>query len=112
MFTSLTNILSGNITLGIYRDVLYEESHSSSLELSTQSSKSLQTGPIACQDMEPTDWFDNLARYFPADLPSYVTRHTNIFDQPQWKCRNKTLAAAIEDFFNNITISMLSLNVS
>ena len=33
---------------------------------------------------------------------------TNLFDKPASMCRNRTLAHAIEDLANNITISMLS----
>lgn len=106
IFTSLTNILSGNITMALDR-----EAHPS-LDISTQSSQVLKTGLVACQDLAPNYWFDNLERYFQTQSPSNYTTHTHIFDQPQWKCRNKTLAAAIEDLFNNITISMLSTNMS
>lgn len=41
--------------------------------------------------------------------PGLLTSITNnLFQKPSWMCRNRTLARAIEDLANNITISMLS----
>ncbi|KAE9371239.1 hypothetical protein N431DRAFT_558805 [Stipitochalara longipes BDJ] len=68
IFTSLTNILSGNITMASS----YEPNSSGDpdsapylfLDIAEGSSKALQTGLIACQDMKPSYWFGNIKQLF------------------------------------------------
>jgi hypothetical protein len=118
VFTALTGLLSGNITMQL--DPIETNNGvpgNISLEISTETSKALLTGLIACDDMAPTYWFDNMwqfeteiEKYELQDNSSYVPN--DLFDKPSWMCRNRTLAPAIEDLFNNITISMLGADIS
>jgi hypothetical protein len=102
VFTAFTNMLSGNISLALSFDP-----GPSLLMLEEMTSKVLQSGLAACQDIAPTYWIDywNKETFSTSDV-------SEIFNGPSWMCRNETLAPAMEDLFNNITISMLSLNVS
>ncbi|CZR61875.1 uncharacterized protein PAC_11772 [Phialocephala subalpina] len=111
IFTALVNVLSGNITLAM--STMWG-ADATILEVESQTSRAMLTGLIACEDMTPNFWFDieNMDRYFAPNNNISGHAHTDIFEQPSWMCRNGTLAPAIEDLFNNITISMLSANIS
>ncbi|KAF8865658.1 hypothetical protein BDZ45DRAFT_736227 [Acephala macrosclerotiorum] len=113
IFTAFTNLLSGNITMAM-SDGWRGTHEATILEMATQSSKAMLTGLISCEDMAPDFWFDpkNMDRYFAPNYNITGHAHTDVFEQPSWMCRNGTLAPAIEDLFNNITISMLSANIS
>jgi hypothetical protein len=100
IFTAFTNMLSGNISLAPYEnpDVLAVEE---------MSSKVLESSLFACEDVMPTFWID----YWNTTLGYSTSDVSSVFTGTPWMCRNKTLALAMEDLFNNITISMLSLNI-
>ena len=100
VFTAFTNMLSGNISLVI------TFTSGPSLALDEMTSKVLQSGLAACEDVVPTYWIDywNKEAFSASDV-------SEVFNGPSWMCRNQTPALAMEDLFNNITISMLSLNI-
>jgi hypothetical protein len=99
------------------------------MSLWDSSSRILLTGLQACEDFTDNFWTSNpISGYFGTNLTIYsvflnqsniaeqdnnplqlVTNYTNdIFTQPAWMCRNRSLIRAIEDLSRNITISMLS----
>jgi len=68
IFTTLSSILSGNITMAASYEVGDPENYHTAnylfLDIYDDSSKALQTGLVACQDMKPSYWFDHIMQYF------------------------------------------------
>lgn len=120
VFTALSSLLSGNITLSLEDDF---DAGTTNLGIEAMSSKVLLTALSACPEAVPSYWFNDTnldsisidrpgeeGHLINATVPVYT--HAIEFDQPASLCRNKTLMRAIEDLFNNITISMLAANIS
>jgi hypothetical protein len=128
VFIAMTNMLNGNVTTTICDMILSPENDSYTsgyniTQLSDSSSRVLLTGLTACEDFTDNFWTHNpITRSSSGALPLFsnesdygthdglgVTNYTNdVFTKPAWMCRNRTLARAIEDLSQNITISMLS----
>jgi hypothetical protein len=132
-FLALSSVLNGNITTSISDNMDYIVADTMTLWDST--SKVLQNGLSACEDFKHGYWDDNaialggtkddsirpVVRWDEAGRTEFhnfslgsvqtgpLTAITNhLFQKPAWMCRNRTLARAIEDLANNITISLLS----
>jgi hypothetical protein len=131
VFIAMTNVLNGNVTTTISDLIIklasnpYKNSYNIT-QLSDSSSRVLLTGLTACEDFTDNFWTHNpISRSF-EELPVFGNEsdfghlgntiygfgdntYTNdVFTKPAWMCRNRTLARAIEDLSQNITISMLS----
>ena len=91
-FLSLTNLLNGNVTLISSNSSCR---HDCPLAFQQATSRILQTGLIACDELANNYWY----RHF---------GHGDSFSSTSYMCRNRTLDRAIEDLANNITISTLS----
>lgn len=108
VFVSLTNMLSGNVTTTL------ETAGPATISMAESSSRILLTGLSACEEFTNNSFTDhppytNLTAGLHAPIGSYQEPFTNnLFTKPEWMCRNRTLARAIEDLATNITISMLS----
>jgi hypothetical protein len=112
VFTALTSILSGNVTLSVN---VINGTRGTALQwgmgLEEETCKVLRTALSACPDMVPSYWFnDTIFEPISGATQNYTPPVE--FNKPAWLCRNQTLAPAIEDLFNNITISMLAANIS
>ncbi|PQE04770.1 formylmethionine deformylase protein [Rutstroemia sp. NJR-2017a BBW] len=132
-FLALSSVLNGNITTSVSDNMDYIVGDTMTLWDST--SKVLQNGLSACEDFKHSYWDENaialggtkddsirpVVRWDEAGRTEFhnssmgsvqtgpLTAITNhLFQKPAWMCRNRTLARAIEDLANNITISMLS----
>jgi hypothetical protein len=137
VFVATTNMLSGNVTTTI-SDIQRDGFGGADLRtgfnttrLYDSSSRILLTGLTACEDFTNNFWTENPISsyhgfnntiypvftnesnlwetnyYYIRNLPR--NNYTNdLFTQPAWMCRNRTLMRAIEDLSQNITISMLS----
>jgi hypothetical protein len=134
VFIAMTNMLNGNVTTTICDMVLSPENEPYTngyniTQLSDSSSRVLLTGLTACEDFTDNFWTHNpISRSGNDELPVFANEsnygnygdvkgisgfgnnnYTNdVFTKPAWMCRNRTLARAIEDLSQNITISMLS----
>jgi hypothetical protein len=87
VYLSLVNMLSGNITMWIPWT-----SHTP--PFLTDQNYVLRTGLDACDDIKNNIWSQ-----------SYTN---NLFESPDYMCRNRTLAKAIEDLATNATLSMMT----
>ena len=113
VFTALTSLLSGNLTLqvGVRNGSRSDTSKLKwAMGVQEETSKVLRTALSACPDTVPSYWF-NSTNYTTVTGASIYTPPV-VFSKPSWICRNQTLTLAIEDLFNNITISMLAANIS
>jgi hypothetical protein len=133
VFIATTNMLSGNVTTTVSdadASSIFMQDNINKMTLHDSSSRVLLTGLTACDEFTTNFWthnpisgFYNNSNHtmFPvplnnsnpweqygrdqSTLPSYTN---DLFTQPAWMCRNRTLMHAIEDLSQNITISMLS----
>ena len=131
-FLAFTSTLNGNITMTLMDNP--ENIVAGTESLYEESSNILQVGLSACDDFVHGYWDQNAIAAEPVDTGSnkpviwsdaasfqwinvsndsiektpLANITNNLFDRPAWMCRNRTLARAIEDLANNITISMLS----
>jgi len=114
VYTAFTSTLSGNVTLALWDNqttpALNANDSTYTLSVAEQTSHVLSTGLGACQDIVPSTWFNTL------NLTKQVLNFSNpaadrAFNKPSSMCRNKTLSAALEDLFQNMTISMLAANI-
>ncbi|TVY19557.1 hypothetical protein LARI1_G003386 [Lachnellula arida] len=94
-FLSLTNLLNGNVTLVKPSQGCPNDCVDGPFALQQSSSRILQTGLIACDEIANNYWYRKFG-------------HSNNFPSSPYTCRNRTLARAIEDLANNITISTIS----
>ncbi|KUJ06311.1 uncharacterized protein LY89DRAFT_633084 [Mollisia scopiformis] len=126
LFIALTSLISGNVTLGTtppYNTL--PGSTSVNMQIWDSSSRSLMTGLSACDDFTNNFFINNpiaiggnesTARETPVfwnsslndrhDLP--LVGAQDLFNKPDWMCRNRSIALAVEDLAGNITMSMLS----
>jgi hypothetical protein len=87
VYLSLVNMLSGNITMWI-------PWNSTTPPFLTDQSYVLRTGLDACDQIENNTWSQS---------------YTNtLFENPDYMCRNRSLARAIEDLATNATLSMMT----
>jgi len=87
LYLSLQNMLSGNITMWIPWT-------SAQAPFLTDQSFVLRTGLDACDSIKNNTWSQN---------------YTNtLFEKPDYMCRNRSLARAIEDLSTNATLSMMT----
>ncbi|KAH9206119.1 hypothetical protein DL95DRAFT_233747, partial [Leptodontidium sp. 2 PMI_412] len=87
VYLSVVNMISGNISMWIPWS-------SDTPPFLTEKNFALRTGLDACQEIANNVWGQN---------------YTNdLFKKPEYMCRNRTLARAIEDLAANVTISMLA----
>jgi hypothetical protein len=87
VYLSLQNMLSGNITMWIPWT-------STQAPFLTDESFVLRTGLDACDLVKNNTWSQN---------------YTNtLFEKPDYMCRNRSLARAIEDLAANATLSMMT----
>lgn len=137
VFVATTNMLSGNVTTTI-SDIQRDSFSGADLRgtgfnttrLYDSSSRILLTGLTACEDFTHNFWTENpISSYqgFNNTIYPVFTNESNLWDtnyhiqnlprnnytndiftQPAWMCRNRTLMRAIEDLSQNVTISMLS----
>ena len=114
VYAAFTSTLSGNVTLTVWDNqttpALNANDSTYTLSVAQQTSHVLSTGLGACQDVIPSTWFDTL------DLTKQGLNFSNLaadsaFNKPSWMCRNQTLGAALEDLFQNMTISMLTAKI-
>jgi hypothetical protein len=94
-FLSLTNLLNGNVTLVNSTVGCLNNCVDGPIVLQQATSRILQTGLIACDEIANNYWYKNFG-------------YANNFLNSPYTCRNRTLDRAIEDLANNITISVLS----
>ena len=131
-FLALSGMVNGNVTMTLMgnpenvvadTELLYEQS-SNVLTIGLSACDEFVNGywnenavaaePVYTGSNEPVVWTEagklqwlNTTTDSVEDGP--IPNITNtLFDKPAWMCRNRTLARAIEDLANNITISMLS----
>ncbi|KAE9377871.1 hypothetical protein N431DRAFT_500616 [Stipitochalara longipes BDJ] len=114
VYTAFTGTLSGNVTLAIWDNqttpALNANDSTYTLSVAEQTSHVLTTGLGACQDTVPSAWFNTL-NLTKQGLNFSDPAADRAFDKPSWMCRNKTLGAALEDLFQNMTISMLAADI-
>jgi len=114
VYTAFTSTLSGNVTLALWNNQTTSSLNSSdvtyTLSVAEQTSHVLNTGLGACPDVVPSTWFSTL-NLTKQGLNFSDPAADSSFDKPSWMCRNKTLGAALEDLFQNMTISMLAANI-
>ncbi len=87
VYLSLVNMISGNITMWIPWT-------SGTPPFLTEKSFVLRTGLDACAEITNNVWSQNYTN--------------NLFEKPDYMCRNRTLGRAIEDLATNATISMMT----
>ena len=131
-FLAFAGTLNGNVTMTLMANS--ENLVTDKQSLYEESSNILQVGLSACDDFvhsfwdqnaiaaepvstgsdKPVIWSDAASlQWFNSSTDSIETTPlanitNDLFEKPAWMCRNRTLARAIEDLANNITISMLS----
>jgi hypothetical protein len=97
IFLSWTNMLNGNVTMYPSFD---------GWSLVDVSSNVLITGLAACNDIAHNCWNSlSLQKATAFHIPNVTD---NNFPEEPWMCRNRTIDRGIEDFANNVTMSMLS----
>ena len=87
VYLSLQNMLSGNLTMWIPWT-------SPTPPFLTDQNYVLRTGLDACDSIKNNTWSRNYAN--------------DLFEKPDYMCRNRSLARAIEDLATNVTISMMT----
>jgi hypothetical protein len=103
-FWALSGILMGNLSMGT--SYFSTNSNPAQQILNTPYSNILSTGLIACSDIQDSPFQDV---YVSSGLTANESSaFANAFDIQPGMCRNGTLARAIEDLANNITLSYLS----
>ena len=107
VFVSLTNMLSGNVTTEL------QTVEPRSIQMIDQSSRVLLTGLSACEEFTSNSFskapiWANLTSELDKPEVYHGAFTDDLFEKPEWMCRNRTLARAIEDLATNITISMMS----
>ncbi|ORY12614.1 hypothetical protein BCR34DRAFT_289978 [Clohesyomyces aquaticus] len=135
-YRAVSSLLTGNVTVVL--DSEWDMSRKTldrvfpgNVILNEVSSNVLQHGLSACDDFirgywsgdnvvgigkdGPVPWRQAISRFefneegrFVATSDRIQNITNKIFTKPSWMCRNRTLLKAVEDLFNNITISMLS----
>jgi len=90
IYTSLANFLRGSVS---FYEVLFNDPYTKYVNYS---SNIALTGLDACDEFIDSYW------------QSYWNRTIEYFTKPNYMCRNRTLARAIEELSTNITISLLT----
>jgi hypothetical protein len=91
VYTSLLDIIRGNISIQIRKPIMLESQGSIML-----------TGLRGCDDIADNYWLRN------GSVPRTPEVNATFQTTPNL-CRNKTLPAALEDLSNNITMSLIGL---
>lgn len=101
---ALGALLSGNIKLD---DAVHGDASSREHWLTEESSSVVFTGLVACDEIANSAW-RNVTTLIQPTIAGAQSTFDNTFPSQPWMCRNRTLAAGIQDLANNISISYLS----
>lgn len=97
-------LLSGTIAL---EDAVHGDASSREHWRTEGSSSVIFTGLVACDEIANGAW-RNVTTLIQPTVAGAQAAFDNAFPSQPWMCRNRTLAAGIQDLANNISISYLS----
>jgi hypothetical protein len=102
VYLSLMDMISGNLTINKGHNMRLESEGSVML-----------TGLRGCDEIARNAWVNKTISATPEYIigSGYAGMSASFPTNP-WLCRNKTLAAALEDLSNNITMSLLGLDLT
>jgi hypothetical protein len=103
VFVSLSDIITGNLTIDSKQHQRLETSGNIML-----------TGLRGCDEIARNFWINKTIESTPklTRSASGALGMSASFSTSPWLCRNKTLRAAIEDLSNNITMSLIGLDLT